>query len=144
MLLIEAKRRVLSGEAGDTTWGAWFYLNIKDRTLRDGQRCMKLAGAPDPDEARAREKERHRNEERGRKTTHVSPGPVDPTIIDDDISTDQQPQALRPRRRCPPSPPLFGEVTRLDHRAVVDCRTSARRWKQFADGRINSGQSDLW
>jgi hypothetical protein len=55
-LLIEARRCVDDGEAGDTTWTEWVRNNIK-RSLRDCQRVMKIAGAPDPDAVLAKEHE---------------------------------------------------------------------------------------
>ena len=55
-LLIEARRRVDAGEAGDTTWTEWVRNNIS-RSLRDCQRVMKIAGAVDPDAALAKERE---------------------------------------------------------------------------------------
>ena len=46
-MLIEAQKRVQNGEASDTTWTKWVKANVH-RSLRDVQRCIKLANAPDP------------------------------------------------------------------------------------------------
>jgi hypothetical protein len=45
-LLIKAKALVKHGE-----WEDWFADAFPNRTLRDGQRCMKMAGADDPEAA---------------------------------------------------------------------------------------------
>jgi hypothetical protein len=55
-LLIEARRRVDGGEAGDVTWSEWVRHNIQ-RSLRDCQRVMKIAGDPDPETALVKERE---------------------------------------------------------------------------------------
>ena len=53
-MLIEAWQRVKKGEAGKTTWKNWVEENV-ERSLRDVQRLIKLAKAPDPYAARNEE-----------------------------------------------------------------------------------------
>jgi hypothetical protein len=62
-LLIKAKEQVPHGE-----WAGWYAENFPGRSLRDGQRCMKMAGADDPEAALAAEQkaaaermQQHRN-----------------------------------------------------------------------------------
>jgi hypothetical protein len=56
-LLIEARQRVESGEAGDITWSDWVKQHI-DRSPGDVRKVMALARAGDPLTARGQEKER--------------------------------------------------------------------------------------
>jgi Protein of unknown function (DUF3102) len=62
-LLIQAKEQVPHGE-----WANWYAENFPGRSMRDGQRCMKMAGADDPEAALAAEQkaaaermQQHRN-----------------------------------------------------------------------------------
>lgn len=54
-LLVELKQRVDAGEAGKITWTAYVAQNI-ERSLRDCQKVMKLAGAADPEKEAGKER----------------------------------------------------------------------------------------
>jgi hypothetical protein len=54
--LAEARERIAAGELGDgLTWREWCATNIK-RSMRDVNRCLALANAPDPEAAVAKER----------------------------------------------------------------------------------------
>jgi hypothetical protein len=54
--LAEVRARIAAGELGDEwTWRAWCATNIK-RSMRDINRCLALANAPDPEAAVAKER----------------------------------------------------------------------------------------
>ena len=58
--LIEAKKLVENGEAGEMKWQDWVEAKI-DRSYRDVQRCIKIASDPDPKAALGRERGKARN-----------------------------------------------------------------------------------
>jgi hypothetical protein len=74
--LLEAKRRVDGGEAGDIEWGDWLSANIHI-TDRHARRLIGFVRDKTPDEARAAidaHRNKHRAEVRAhRERTHVSP-----------------------------------------------------------------------
>jgi hypothetical protein len=95
MLLIEARRRVDAGEAGDVRWENWCAANIK-RSSRDIRRVMRLAGASDPVQAIAQERGEARDRMqavRGRtnvrpvsqpEPVHTGPALIDTALADGD------------------------------------------------------------
>jgi len=57
--LLEAQRRVQSGEAGTIAWTAWVTANI-NRSMRDVQKCIALAKSAHPEHALDRERAKRR------------------------------------------------------------------------------------
>jgi Protein of unknown function (DUF3102) len=77
-MLVDAKAMVKHGE-----WEAWFKANVPARSLRDAQKCMKMAGAPDPEAARKEERVRNQEDQQRSRanTTDVSRiSEIDPTV----------------------------------------------------------------
>jgi hypothetical protein len=75
--LIEARKRVEAGEAGEIGWHDWVRANIK-RTLRDVQKIMAVARAPDPEKKLAEERDRVREQVRRHRADAIrmAPSPV--------------------------------------------------------------------
>jgi hypothetical protein len=57
--LLEAKRRVEAGEAGEITWTDWVQRHVR-RSERDIQKLLRIAGSGDPEKAHEAEKARAR------------------------------------------------------------------------------------
>ncbi len=89
MLLIEARKKVDAGEAGNIGWHAWLKQNI-ERSIRDCQKVMKIAGYIDPQEAL----EEEQLDSRRRKNS--PPPPVEELVLEfKDLLKDQQDEFLR-------------------------------------------------
>jgi hypothetical protein len=75
--LIAARKRVEAGEAGEIGWHDWVRANIK-RTLRDVQKVMAVARAPDPEKKLAEERDRVREQVRRHRedAIRMAPSPV--------------------------------------------------------------------
>jgi hypothetical protein len=60
--LLELRRRVEAGEAGDVTWWAWFeaQTHLLLRGRKDAEKLLKIAAAEDPEQAFDEEQERVR------------------------------------------------------------------------------------
>jgi hypothetical protein len=50
LVLVELRRRVEAGEAGEVTWWAWYKEHFT-RSRKDAEKLLKLAGAEDPEAA---------------------------------------------------------------------------------------------
>jgi hypothetical protein len=56
-LLLHAKERVKSRRETNQSWTQWCKQHIPNRSMRDINRCMKIAAAEDPEEAAEQERE---------------------------------------------------------------------------------------
>ena len=72
--LIEARKRVEAGEAGQIGWHDWVRANIK-RTLRDVQKVMAIARAPDPEKKLVEERDRVREQVRRHREDAIRMAP---------------------------------------------------------------------
>jgi len=62
-LMLECRKRVEAGEAGDdykTDFWSWFGVYVKGRSRKDAEKVMRLASAPDPMAAAAEERRKAR------------------------------------------------------------------------------------
>jgi hypothetical protein len=80
-LMLECRKRVEAGEAGDqyrTDFWAWFAVKAKGRSRKDAERVMRLASAPDPmaalgeERRKARESMAEMRKRRGANNADVS------------------------------------------------------------------------
>lgn len=69
-MLIALRKRVEAGEAGDITWWDWYARKI-NRSRKDGEKCMRMAQAEDPDEAVEDEREEARQRMQKRRGANV-------------------------------------------------------------------------
>ena len=58
-MLLQLRKRIEAGEAGETTWWHWYSANFT-RSRRDAEKCMAMASSENPEAALERERQRAR------------------------------------------------------------------------------------